>query len=106
MTSRLQEMRKRAGWKNADDFARHIGMAPKTYRNYEQGVRRLALDVASDICNALDCSLDDLIDKNEFSRSPELSEDEMEMLECYRALPDRAKRAVLVGLRDFVSSNG
>lgn len=106
MNTRLQEFRKKAGWKNADDFARHIGIPPKTYRNYEQGIRNLNLEIASELCNELNCTLDDLIDKPEIRYSVvpmpnELDDDEQELIELYRSLPPRGKHAVLVGLRDF-----
>lgn len=105
MNTRLQELRKKAGWKNADEFAKHLGIPPKTYRNYEQGIRKLNLDVASEICNALDCPLDDLVDKTQVGGSPNLSDDERELVELYRMLTDKGKHAVLVGLRDFANAN-
>lgn len=60
MKTNLKEIRKAAGWSNADDFARSINIPPKTYRNYEQGVRALNLEVACEICNALGCTLNDI----------------------------------------------
>lgn len=38
----LQEMRKRAGYKSAEAFAKYMGMPYGTYRNYEQGVRSMS----------------------------------------------------------------
>lgn len=63
MKTNLKQIRKNAGWSNADDFAAHIGMPAKTYRNYEQGIRKIGLDVASDLCNALGCTLEELVDE-------------------------------------------
>jgi DNA-binding XRE family transcriptional regulator len=60
MKTNLKEIRKAAGWSNADDFAESINIPPKTYRNYEQGVRALNLEVACEICNALGCTLNDI----------------------------------------------
>ena len=60
MKTNLKQIRKEAGWSNADDFAAHVGIPAKTYRNYEQGIRKMGLDVACTICNALDCSIEDL----------------------------------------------
>lgn len=59
-TNRLQEIRKSRGWKSARAFAEHIGMPVSTYTNYEQGKRPLMFDTAIDLCNALDCTLDEL----------------------------------------------
>ena len=61
MKTNLKQLRKRAGWNNADDFAASIGMPAKTYRNYEQGIRKMGLDVACEICNALKCELSELV---------------------------------------------
>lgn len=106
MKTNLKQLRKAAGWSNADDFARSINMAPKTYRNYEQGVRQIGLDVASDICNALGCSINDLVTEQvsyAFVRlNDELSDDERELLTYYRMLTSKGKHAILVGLKDFV----
>ena len=105
MKTNLKQLRKAAGWSNADDFARSIGMAPKTYRNYEQGVRSIGLDVASEICNALGCSINDLVTEqisySVISVDEGLTDDERELLIYYRMLTEKGKHAVLVGLKDF-----
>ena len=46
MRYRLQEMRKRAGFSSAREFAEHIGMNPFTYTNYEQERNDLTLERA------------------------------------------------------------
>jgi len=60
MKTRLQELRKGAGYKSAKSFAEHLGMNVGTYTSYEQGTRQMPMDVACDICDALGCSLDEL----------------------------------------------
>ena len=60
MKTRLQEIRKERGWKSARAFAEHIGMPVSTYTNYEQGKRMLMFDTAITLCNALNCTLDEL----------------------------------------------
>ena len=37
MKIKLQEMRKRAGFKSAKAYADHMGYSPSTYTHYEQG---------------------------------------------------------------------
>ena len=105
MKTNLKQLRKAAGWSNADEFARSINMSPKTYRNYEQGIRSIGLDVASEICNALGCSINDLVTKQVnyafVSMNDDLTDDERELLACYRSLSTKGKHAVLIGLRDY-----
>lgn len=55
MKTKLQAMRKRAGFKSANAFADHIGMNRKTYVNYEQHVSRITLEQAWEFADALGC---------------------------------------------------
>ena len=109
MKTNLKQVRKAAGWSNADDFARSINMAPKTYRNYEQGIRQIGLDVASDICNALGCSINDLVTEQvsyAFVRlNDELSDDERELLAIYRSLSTNSRDAVMLVARTLAKNS-
>lgn len=105
MKTNLKKLRKAAGWSNADDFARSIGLPPKTYRNYEQGVRSMNLEVACDICNALGCTLNDIEIGNEVhyavvslpaeKTEVDLSSDERQLVDLYRNM-DAAHRETLM----------
>ena len=110
MKTNLKQLRKAAGWSNADDFARSINMAPKTYRNYEQGVRHIGLDVASDICNALGCSINDLVTEQVnyalVNLNDELTDDERELLAIYRSLSTDSREAVMVVARTLSRKSG
>lgn len=106
MKTNLKKLRKAAGWSNADEFARSIGMPPKTYRNYEQGVRKMGLDVASEICNALECSINDLMPTVEYSlvKLPEtagLPDDETELLDLYRRMDESDKQSFITMARSL-----
>lgn len=56
----LQKMRKRAGYKSAEEYAEHIGIPYGTYRNYEQGDRKLTIETAWELADDLGCTLDEL----------------------------------------------
>ena len=107
MKTNLKQLRKAAGWSNADDFAKSINMPPKTYRNYEQGIRTIGLDVASELCNALGCSINDLVTEHiqyavvEIPADESTNDDEIELIKLFRMLPPEGKHAVLAGLRDY-----
>ncbi len=64
MKSRLQELRKEAGFKSAKVFADHIGMSVQTYNNYEQGRRAMSAVAAWQIADGLNCSIDYLLGRN------------------------------------------
>lgn len=102
MKTNLKQMRKAAGWSNADAFAKSIGIPPKTYRNYEQGVRMMGMDVACEICNALGCSVNDLVaDDIEPARPPArqkeepLTDKERRLVDLYRQM-DSTYKAMLM----------
>lgn len=60
MKTRLQELRKKAGFQSAVAFAEHYGINAGTYTNYEQGKRNLTLEKAWEFADLLNCSLDEL----------------------------------------------
>lgn len=108
MKTNLKELRKAAGWSNADDFAKHLGIPAKTYRNYEQGVRSMNLEVACDICNALGCTLNDIRNVDELKMQymllslddktevkPQEDSDEQRLLELYRAMDADYREALM-----------
>lgn len=57
----LQRNRKEAGFRSAKAFADRLGLEPRTYTSYEQGVRSFSIDQACELASALNCSLDDLV---------------------------------------------
>ena len=60
MKTRLQELRKRAGYKSAKSFAEKCGMKLGTYTDYEQGRTSLTLERAWYFADILGCTLDEL----------------------------------------------
>ena len=60
MNTRLKDMRIRAGYKTAQEFADHKGMSVNTYRKYEGGARELSLALAWEFADDLGCTLDEL----------------------------------------------
>lgn len=60
MKTRLQELRKAAGFKSANAFADHMEIKRGTYTDYEQGRIGLSLEQAWIFADVFDCSLDEL----------------------------------------------
>lgn len=61
MKTRLQELRKAAGFKSAKAFAEHIGMNVNTYTNYEQNRCGLNVELLCMLADELNCTTDELI---------------------------------------------
>lgn len=104
MKTNLQAIRKARGYSNAADFAAVMGMPEKTYRNYEQGVSGISLDLACEFADALGCTLDELA-----GRAPaQAAQGESELIADYRACSPRHRARLLDDARDFacMSKNG
>lgn len=101
MDTRLKELRQARGWKSARAFAESIGMQEKTYRNYEQGVRNLYLDVACQLADALECTLDELAGRD-FPADRQPSEIET----LYARMDDDSRSALLTMARNSAALSG
>lgn len=61
MKTRLQELRKKAGYKSAFAYADHMEMSRSSYTDYEQGRTPMPLEKAWAIADDLGVSLDELV---------------------------------------------
>ena len=61
MKLQLAQLRRAAGYKNRDDFAAVLGVRPGTYRDWEQGVSGIRLDMLCRIADILGCSTDAIL---------------------------------------------
>ena len=61
MELQLMKLRKAAGYKNRDDFAKVIGVNRHTYRSWESGASMMSLEQAFEVTEALGCTLDELV---------------------------------------------
>lgn len=95
LKTKLQEVRKEAGFKSAREFAEKIGMSVGTYTDYEQGRRKFSLEAAWKFADELGVSLDELAGR-EWPRPPTaLAEDESRLLSLYRDTDQRGKAAIM-----------
>lgn len=58
MASELLQLRKRAGYRSARDFAEHIDIPLPTYSRYEANPDKIPLKAAWQIADSLNCSID------------------------------------------------
>ena len=92
MRIKLQEMRKRAGFKSAREFAVYFGINVNTYTNYEQGKSNIPIDLACRFADALGCTLDELAGRE--PRPTDLTPDELRMIGIYRTADERGKQVI------------
>ncbi len=60
MELQLMKLRKKAGYKNRDQFAEKIGVNKYTYRSWETGAAMMNLEQACMVADVLECTLDEL----------------------------------------------
>ena len=77
MKTKLQELRKKAGYKSAFAYADHLEIGRSSYTDYEQGRTPLPLDKAWLIADDLGVSLDELVGRTPPAPHPcaEMDED-------------------------------
>lgn len=97
MKTRLQELRKKAGYKSAKAFAAECGIAIGTYTDYEQGRTKLTLERAWQIADVLDISLDELAGRDYQPESIYPDPRQAELNECW-SIADDAQRSVILGV--------
>ena len=60
MKTRLKEMRIRAGYRTAEEYAMSSGINLNTYRRYESGARPMSLDQAARFADDFRCTIDEI----------------------------------------------
>lgn len=108
MKTRLQEMRKRAGFQSAVAFAEHYGISAGTYTNYEQGKRSLTLEKAWEFADLLGCSLDELAGRQWPPEGATAPADPMreELVRCYDASTAENRHSLVVAARNAALASG
>lgn len=105
MKPKLQELRKRAGYKSARAFAETIGIPKDTYTGYEQGKSALTLERAWYFADVLGealgrhVSLDELAGRDwpppGATATAGMDEGERELIGLYRSTDERGRDAIM-----------
>ena len=90
MDLQLMRLRKKAGYKNRDDFAVALGVKPLTYKGWETGRTRPKLDDACKIADLLHCTLDELAGRD-FQPAAYSDPRQQALNYSYSMLDDRSK---------------
>ena len=103
MELQLMQLRKAAGYKSRDDFAKVLGVNPRTYKTWETGERNISFTQACMVADALNCSLDELAGRTEhigkFSDGRQA-----EINEVFGRLDDANKSAAVGAVRGIASN--
>lgn len=103
MKTRLQELRKAAGYKSANAFADHMGLKRGTYTDYEQGRISISLEQAWAFADEFNCTLDELAGrerpKHEYSDTRQA-----DLNALYEYLDDSNKSAAVGAVRGIAAA--
>ena len=103
MKTRLQELRKQAGYKSAKAFAVAHGINPGTYTNYEQGMTGLTLEKAWEFADIFDVTLDELAGR-ERPKKEYANPQQAELNAVFDYLDDANKSAAVGAVRGIAAS--
>ena len=90
MASALLELRKRAGFKNAKDFAAAEGIAEATYARYESSPEKIPLKSAWQLADRFGVSIDVIVGR----RAVDVASLRGRVQEAYEALSERSRAAL------------
>lgn len=99
MASGLQQLRKRAGYKTAKEFASAMDIPLTTYARYESSPEKIPLNVAWRLADAFGCAIDVIVGRKE----PVLEDARGEVQLRYNALAPEFQSS-LVDYLDFLTA--
>ena len=97
--NRIKELRQQNGWLQSD-LATRLQTSRQTIGNYETGQRQLDPETILKLCEIFDVSADYLLGRAALP-SPELSEEETELVLAFRRADDRSREMVRLALAPF-----
>lgn len=100
--NRIRELRLQNGWRQ-EDLADRLNTKYQTVGHYETGRRGLDVETILKLCEIFDVTADYLLGRSAMP-SPDLSEEEMELVLAFRRGDNRAREMVRLALAPFVLS--
>ena len=101
MKLNLKALRKQKGMTQGK-LAEMVGATTRQIGAWERGENELTLDYASAIADVLDCSIDDIANRDSYSNIYLNTLDEHELVVLFRMLPIVAKRSALAAFRTYL----
>lgn len=95
--NRIKELRTSNGWRQ-QDLAARLNTNQQTVGRYETGTRGLDVETILKLCEIFGCSADYLLGRSDLP-SPELSDEERELVAAFRQADGDAKDMVRLALK-------
>ena len=99
--NRIRELRKNQGWLQSD-LANKLNTTAVSIGRYETEQRQLDPETILKLCEIFGCSADYLLGRPVLP-SPELSEEELELVLAFRRADDRSREMVRLALAPFTT---
>ena len=97
--NRIKELRIQNGWRQ-QDLAARLNTNQQTVGRYETGARGLDVETIFRLCEIFDVSADYLLGRAALP-SPDLSDEESELVLAFRRADDRSREMVRLALAPF-----
>lgn len=101
--NRIKELRIQNGWRQ-QDLAARLNTNQQTVGRYETGARGLDVETIFRLCEIFGVSADYLLGRAALP-SPELSEEETELVLAFRRADDRSREMVRLALAPFTATD-
>ena len=102
--NRIRDLRLSSSMKQSD-LAKMLKCAPTAVSKYELGQLDIGSETICKLCEIFGCSADYLLGRSALP-TPELSEEEAQLLQAYRRGDDRARDMVRLALAPFAQEAG
>ena len=99
--NRIRELRKNQGWLQSD-LANRLNTTAVSIGRYETEQRQLDPETILKLCEIFGCSADYLLGRSALP-SPDLSEEELELVLAFRRADDRSREMVRLALAPFTT---
>lgn len=104
MKTRLMEFRKRAGYRNRDEFAERIGVNRHTYKSWETGTTTMSIEQLVMVADELGCSTDALLGREVRHEWDDPMERALHM--TWELLDPERRRRLLSDAQDMAAARG
>ena len=104
MTSKMKQIREQRGLGQKEVAAR-LNMPVRTYGSYERGERTLSLDIAAQIADVFEVTIDELMNREYTTPVITLNWEERTLVRLYRNMSEAQKNALMEVARSIAIGN-